>query len=246
MRIFKRNSPTPMPARREASVVQFSGTTARETATCRVCGRNLLMGERSVGYFTVQGAGPFEVCELCMTRAQRYGLRPRPSTPDEVMATRRGLRRIGKRRRLAQAASVLPGAAALTEPERDRGPVPTGSAAIPVALAAFNASEHARTLGGLYRTLGEPQASVQPRSPVDREVVLTVAWEIVWYQFRIAPDEIEMRRGSHLEQLNERWCRWNSTVTREGTIQPPLTAGPEEIVRVEAGATFEDRPGGEG
>jgi hypothetical protein len=106
------------------------------------------------------------------------------------------------------------------------GAVPVGSAAIPVALAAFNQSPHARTLAGLYRTLGEPRASVAPRSGTDREVILTVAWEIVWYQFRVMPDGIEQRRGQYLSELQPRWQQWNCDVASDGTVRGAGDATP--------------------
>jgi len=212
------------------------------------------MGERSVGYFTLAGEGPFDVCELCTTRAHRYGLRPRPSTADEVaQASRRGVAtqiasafqglvgsrsdRRGKRPPArAQGTTAVAAAAAAGDAGKGRrgrraaaaaapmdlaalGSVPVGSAAIPVAMAAFNQSPHARTLAGLYRTLGAPRASVAPRSGTDREVILTVAWEIVWYQFRVMPDGIEQQRGTYLSELQPRWQQWNCTVAADGMVR---------------------------
>lgn len=226
------------------------GTSARTVIVCRVCGRTLLMGERSTGFFTREGDGPFDVCELCVPRARRFGLLPRPSTPDEVAGSRRRRR---SRRTGAHtgnpARSGSPAAAKLRMPRypwlrsvgqlwRSRptprlplAAVPVGTAAIPVALAAFNESAHARTLAGLYKTLGTPRASVVPRSATDREVVLTVAWEIVWYQFRILPEgEIECARGTYLSELPVRWHHWNCTVTPAGKVLPPA---PEAEIEIE-------------
>ncbi len=119
-------------------------------------------------------------------------------------AQRRGLRRHGRRRVVAAA---------------DLRSTPVGAAALPVAVATFNESAHARTLAGLSRTLGTPRASVVPRSPTDREVVLTVAWEIVWYQFQIRPDAtIEQSKGMHLDDLPVRWKSWNCRVLPSGRI----------------------------
>lgn len=169
-------------------------------------------GERSLGFFTERGEGPFDVCELCVDRAGRFGLRARPSSPDELTRRRRrassGLLRgmfrhrgFGRRKNPSIVASAV------------------GAAAIPVALATFNESEHARTLAGLFRTLGAPRACVTPRSPTDREVVLTVAWEIVWYQFRVLPDgAIELARGAYVNELPARWREWNCTVLSSGRI----------------------------
>ncbi|MCW2921259.1 MAG: hypothetical protein JWL76_1133 [Thermoleophilia bacterium] len=245
-----------MPSSLDHSPTTFGMTSARQVVNCRVCGRTLLMGERSVGYFTVQGEGPYDVCQLCVSRAHRYGLRPRPSTADEIaragggnavsrlldaarsLVGARGARKRTRRTETPQAhgtAAVTAAAAAAASGSGKRsrrravaaapldpyalGAVPVGSAAIPVALAAFNQSPHARTLAGLYRTLGAPRASVAPRSATDREVILTVAWEIVWYQFRVMPDGIEQQRGQYLSELQPRWQQWNCDVTPNGTIR---------------------------
>lgn len=240
------------------AVATFGTTSSRQFVSCRVCGRTLLLGERSVGFFSANGEGPFDVCELCVPRAHRYGLRPRPSTADEVAHARRagafttmaatlratmsGRRASTSKRTRARHPEPVQGSAAVAaaaaaaasgSSKRSRrraaaaapldpmllGAVPVGSAAIPVALAAFNQSPHARTLAGLYRTLGAPRASVAPRSATDREAILTVAWEIVWYQFRIMPDGIEQQRGQYLSELAPRWQEWNCVVAVDGTVR---------------------------
>jgi hypothetical protein len=243
------------------TVATFGTTSSRQYVGCRVCGRTLLLGERSIGFFTPSGEGPYDVCELCVPRAHRFGLRPRPSTPDEVARARRGnvLRRLtallgrgsGDRRAArpsraaatppaAQGSAAVAAASASQSGRRGRrrrasaapldraalGAVPVGAAAIPVALAAFNQSGNARTLAGLHRTLGAPRASVTPRSATDREVILTVAWEIVWYQFRIMPDGIEQERGQYLSELQSRWQQWNCAVSPDGTVQFAGSAAP--------------------
>ena len=238
--------------------------------SCRICGRTLLIGERSIGLFTEAGEGPFDVCELCIPKSHRYGLRPYQASAEEVararsgnamtqlVATMRGVfdgsraarRRAdtnSRRRRTrlepehAQGTAAVAAAAAAPQPSgplgglRKRraaasaaaaattdpfalGAVPVGAAAIPIALAAFNQSPHARTLAGLHRTLGEPRANVQPRSTTDREVIVTVAWEIVWYQFRVMPDGIERQSGQYLTELAPRWQAWNCHVNTDGTV----------------------------
>ena len=179
------------------------------------------MGERSTGFFTVRGEGPFDVCELCLPKAGRFGLRPTPSDPDELV--RQG-RRTGVSRSLNLFGAVRDGLTSSKRAPRVRElqSTPVGAAAVPVALAAFNESEHARMLAGLQRTLGEPRASVVPRSPTDREVIVTVAWEIVWYQFRISPDgSIAHERGTYLTDLPGRWQHWNCRALPSGRVSPP-------------------------
>lgn len=265
-----------------ADAPTFANKNARQVVSCRVCGRTLLIGERSIGYFTASGEGPYDVCELCVPRAHRYGLRPRQYSADEIAAARRGsliahlsasvrdmvggtkrTRRARPARRtsldqpVASQGTAAVAAAAAT-PQRSGplaalrarravaaapldpaalGAVPVGAAAIPIALAAFNQSPHARTLAGLHRTLGAPRANVQPRSATDREVILTVAWEIVWYQFRVMPDGIQQQSGSYLGELAPRWQRWNCVVAADGTVR-------EADAAPAAGAT-ESSPGKE-
>ncbi|MCW2924646.1 MAG: hypothetical protein JWM98_2050 [Thermoleophilia bacterium] len=254
------------------AVATFATTSSRQVVGCRVCGRTLLMGERSVGYFTMAGEGPFDVCQLCVGRAHRFGLRPRPSTAEEVASARSGgvaarmaatvraivggrsTKATRRKRRTApapvQGSAAVAAAAAAADAGKGRrgrraaaaaapmdpfalGSVPVGSAAIPVALAAFNQSPHARTLAGLYRTLGAPRSSVAPRSATDREVILTVAWEIVWYQFRVMPDGIEQVRGQYLSELQPRWQHWNCIVAPDGTVRESgalaTAAGQEDV-----------------
>ncbi len=71
------------------------------------------------------------------------------------------------------------------------GPTPFEPAALPddprdaveAGIELFNESGHRRTVSGIIRTLGDPRVSVIQRS--HREVVVTIAWELSWYQFRV-------------------------------------------------------------
>ncbi len=56
------------------------------------------------------------------------------------------------------------------------------------AADLFNASQYRRTVGGIGKSLGEPRVSVVPLSGVNAEVVVTVAWDICWYQYRVSPE----------------------------------------------------------
>ena len=61
-------------------------------------------------------------------------------------------------------------------PDDPRGAVEAG-------LELFNESGHPRTVSGIARTLGDPRVSVVQRNA--SEVVVTVAWDLSWYQYRV-------------------------------------------------------------
>lgn len=111
---------------------------------------------------------------------------------------------------------------------------------LPEALAAFNASDHRRTVRGLTRTLGPPRASglairAKGGYPGAR---LTVAWELTWYQWEVAPGERgpevrESGKGETLDQLRAADRTWNLMVDSDGTLEQraaskPTPAEPDE------------------
>src|SRR5205085_7294688 len=74
------------------------------------------------------------------------------------------------------------------------------------AADLFNASAFRRTIGGIARSLGRPSASIVPLSGVNAETIVTVAWDISWYQYRITPDSAQpvrlAERGHELAELD--------------------------------------------
>ncbi len=156
-----------------------------DAVSCRVCGRDLLAGERTTGMFEPSGHGPYDVCDLCLPHAGSYGLVPEPlphaeDGPGVRRASLRGmLRRLVRRRR--------------TTPE---GALPVGSAAVPMALRALARTSHGRTLASLRRSLGEPEVSVRPRSGTASEILVTVCWDVGWYQYRVSPSGVLWRNGT--------------------------------------------------
>lgn len=87
----------------------------------------------------------------------------------------------------------------------------------------FNASEAGRTVAGLTRSLGEPNASIEVASRAG-DAKVTVAWELSWYQWEIDPGEHgavrEVRKGTELEELSEAEREWNARVAEDGTLRP--------------------------
>src|SRR5205823_10157707 len=55
------------------------------------------------------------------------------------------------------------------------------------AVDLFNASQYRRTVAGIGKSLGEPRVSVVRLSGINAEAVVTVAWDISWYQYLVSP-----------------------------------------------------------
>ena len=157
--------------------------------TCSICERTLLMGERSVRFSPNGGEQYVDVCPLCQETAIENGWikEGSPTTPT-IPAERR------RPPLLALAALLgLPKSPAeepvATEPILRRLSEP--ELAIVEAADLFNASQYRRTVGGIAKSLGAPRVSIVPLSGVNPDVVVTIAWEISWYQYRITPDSAQ-------------------------------------------------------
>lgn len=205
----------------------MSEETTAADSTCAICGRTLLMGERSSRFVDPEGK-EVTVCELCKPRAEAGGwLRPGESRPRSGEGRRRqrgqflgGLRRRVEREQGRQrsgergekdGASDVRRARPGRErpPAKSRGPdagesVPAGRAVGPdldEALAAFNASEQRRTVAGLTRSLGTPRATgLAIRTAQGANGArLTVVWELAWYQWVVGPGE----RGPEIREAGK-------------------------------------------
>jgi hypothetical protein len=190
--------------------------------TCAICHRTLLMGERAVR-FTPGGDDWVDVCALCTTTADDHGWikEGSPTTPI-VPETRR-------RRRFAGLASLLETRRA--EPEQ-RVPEPMyrrlepEEQAMVEAAELFNDSAYRRTIAGIAKSLGEARVSLLPLSGVNPEVVITVAWDISWYQYRVSPDSPQhvrlAERGYELDDLDRRFTHWNGHLDGDGRVTPDI------------------------
>ena len=94
------------------------------------------------------------------------------------------------------------------------------------AADLFNASQYRRTIGGIGKSLGAPAVSVVVLSGVNSEVVVTVAWDISWYQYRVSPDsENPVRlesRGHDPQGLESSFTGWNAHMEDDGRIVPDI------------------------
>ena len=179
---------------------------------CSVCGRTMLLGERLVAFHR-PAQDDARVCELCLEQAEALGWvrEGSPTVPLHWGAERRrGLRSLLGPRRDRPATAPYEAEEIPTDP-RD---------AVEAGIELFNESSHRRTVSGITRTLGEPHVSVIRRST--REVVVTVAWELSWYQYRVdmlgAQPVTLQHRGEELDELDERFRDWNAQAERDGTV----------------------------
>jgi hypothetical protein len=94
------------------------------------------------------------------------------------------------------------------------------------AADLFNASQYRRTVAGIAKSLGEPRVSVVTLSGVNAEVVVTVAWDISWYQYRVSPEsENPVRleeRGHDPAELEGSFTDWNARLDDDGRIVPDI------------------------
>ena len=190
--------------------------------TCAICDRTLLTGERAVRY-APQGGEFLDVCPLCQEIAVEYGWvkEGTPTTPTvPVQRRRRGswLSQIFAPVRSAAEETVAsePILRRLSEPEL----------AMVEAADIFNASDYRRTIGGVAKSLGEPRASIRQLSGVNQELVITIAWDITWYQYRVSPESAQPvkleARGHELSQLDGTFQAWNAKIQPDGKIVPQI------------------------
>jgi hypothetical protein len=190
--------------------------------TCAICERTLLVGERSVRY-TPDGEGFVDVCPLCQDVALEHGWIKEGSPTTPVVADRRRRRRglaaiFGEPRRPV----VEP---VVEEPILRR--LSQRELAMVEAADLFNESDFRRTIAGIAKSLGVPKASIVPLSGTSSEVVLTVAWDISWYQYRVSPDSAQpvrlAERGHDPRELESMFTSWNAKLTRDGRIAPDIS-----------------------
>jgi len=91
------------------------------------------------------------------------------------------------------------------------------------AVTRFNASEAARTVSGLTRTLGVPRVSIGAAAGSPREVRITVAWDLGWYQWGVdLGDELrpvfQLDKGDEMRELDGSARQWNASAAADGRL----------------------------
>jgi hypothetical protein len=195
---------------------------ARAAVTCAICGRSILVGERPFR-FSPDGREFVDVCPLCKEQALAYGWVSEGGPGLPVQSGDRqsqGMlgKLLGKRR---------PPVETMPEPVLQRK-LSRGEQAIVEAATLFNLSPHRRTVEGLTRSLGWPAVSIAPLSGTNPEVVITVCWEISWYQYRIVLGSSQVRlaqRGLEPDDLDGMFREWNAELNEAGLVVPKLPEG---------------------
>jgi hypothetical protein len=194
-------------------------TKATVRRACAVCERTLLQGEYTVR-FSPDGVEFGDVCSLCQDVALDYGWvrEGGPISPALSAHARK------KRPRWAQFLGVGNGDSqpVLTEPILRR--LSDSEAALVEAADLFNASLFRRTVEGVGRALGAPLVSIVPLSGVNSELVLTFAWEITWYQYRVLPEAGQpirlADRGADISEIETAFTDWNAALDESGRVVP--------------------------
>ena len=190
---------------------------------CAICERTLLVGERATRYTPDGGDHYVDVCPLCNPIALQHGWvkEGAPTTPAAAPLRRR--------RRLSLAAIFDPRRAGAEEPvmsEPILRRLSKPEQAIVEAAELFNASTYRRTVGGIARSLGPPKVSIVPLSGVNNEVVVTVAWELSWYQYRVSFDAAQPvrleERGLEVDELDAMFLDWNTELADDGRLVPNI------------------------
>ena len=195
----------------------------REVSRCSICERTLLVGELAVR-FAPDGIDEFvEVCPLCQETALDHGwIREGSPIGPAVRHTRR--------RRPLSLGAILGGSrraepeTIVAEPILRR--LSSDEQAQLEAAALFNASDAMRTVDGISRSLGEPKASIVVLPGPNTEVVVTIAWEISWYQYRVSPGSSQpvrlAERGLEPGELDPKFANWTARIEPGAGILPDI------------------------
>ena len=194
-------------------------TKASVRRVCAVCDRSLLQGEIALRFSPTASSSSTSVRSARISRSTTAGCgraarsrrRSHPAGAEEadtlVAVPRRPERgrAAGRPRARAPAAHRLGGGARRGRRSLQREPLPP----------------HDR---GRREALGAPLVSIVPLSGVNSELVLTFAWEITWYQYRVLPEAGQpirlADRGADLSEIEAAFTEWNGSVDDAGRVVP--------------------------
>jgi hypothetical protein len=187
---------------------------------CAICERTLLLGERALRFSPDGGEEFVDVCQLCQDAALEEGWLKEGAPITPTLADRRRSRFSLGGLLSARAPAEAP---VLAEPSLRR--LTDAELTIVEAADRFNSSHHRRTVGGIAKSLGAPHVSIVPLSGVNADVVITIAWDISWYQYRVTADAAPVRlaeRGHDPVELDRSFTSWNARMEDDGRVVPDV------------------------
>src|SRR3954452_20828418 len=191
--------------------------------TCAICERTLLMGERAIRFSPNGGTDYVDVCPLCTETALEYGW-IREGAPTTPMVPSEWRKQRGLLGAIMGTKSRVADETIATDPILRR--LSEHELAMVEAADLFNASQYRRTVGGIGKSLGTPRVPVVVLSGVNAPVVVTVAWDISWYQYRVSPEsDNPLRlegRGHDPADLEGSSTEWNAHMEEDGRIVPDI------------------------
>lgn len=210
-------------------------TTIHTVVECDVCGRTLLRGELAEVF--IAGGARRVVCELCAPRAAHEGWMREGF--DDVAVRRTGRSRsrslVGRLRArrddyLARdgdrpAADDGTNGVVPSSSQRDVHAVPTNAELKMVrAIEVFSASDQARMIAGVARSLGTPIVTVRSSRTEGAVVIIVVAWEITWYRFEVdlgneAAGVRVTEKGTELDELDPEDRVPNAEAAADGSLR---------------------------
>jgi len=223
-----------------------------DAVSCDICGRTILKGERAESYL-VPGGERKLVCDLCSSRAAHEGWIRESGSGDLPAARRRPEQRGSLFGRLLRRRPYEEGESEeLEEPDwdeagpREQEPPPpvreraqpreaprdprhvravptTADVKVERALELFNGTEHARSIAGIMRSLGEPWVAAAPDVAAPSQVDILIAWELSWYRYRVdlgdAGEAVVLHdKGEELDQLEGEPPDWNVQASPDGKL----------------------------
>jgi hypothetical protein len=190
---------------------------------CAVCERTLLVGEKVTRY-SPDGENYVDVCALCQDLAVDSGWLKEGSPTTPTVSTDRPRRRLSLGSLFEGRKTGVAESPVADEPilRRLSGP----ELAVVEAADLFNHTDFRRTVAGIAKSLGEPRISIRSLSGVSGEVVVTVAWDISWYQYRVTPESAQpvrlYERGHELAELDVVDKNWNAHLDEHGRLVPNI------------------------
>ena len=201
--------------------MQITGQAA--TRTCAICDRSLLQGERAVRY-APDGGEFVDVCPLCQEIAAEYGWTKEGSPTTPTVPVQRRRKKKGLLQSIFAPLQSAPEETVASQPILRRLSEPELQTV--EAADLYNASDYRRTIGGVSKSLGEPRASILPLAGVNQELLITIAWDITWYQYRVTPDAAQpvriADRGHDMAEVEPSYARWNARFDDSGRLVPEL------------------------